>query len=80
MFEVFLCSNIIRKKIIPHAISCFNGDAVQQEAEYEDLNNDDVICMMLFIILDVERLANFFRSLSPDHVCQSSDMSNPAAP
>lgn len=35
--------------------------------------------MMLFIILDVERLANLFGSLLLDHVCQSSDMSNPAA-
>lgn len=33
-------SKIIRDKVIPHAISLFSGEAVEQGAEYEDLDND----------------------------------------
>lgn len=35
-----MCSKIIRDKVIPHAISLFSGEAVEQVAEYEDLDDD----------------------------------------
>lgn len=35
-----MCSKIIRDKVIPHAISLFSGEAVEQGAEHEDLDND----------------------------------------
>lgn len=44
-FEIFfffnsVCRSTIRDKIIPHAVSWFTGEAIQDE-DFEDMDNDD---------------------------------------
>lgn len=63
MLLVF-CSKIIRDRIIPHAISLFTREALEEGGEFEDLQGDDS---------DDEAVEYYEKMWKPDFECRNVD-------